>query len=116
MGHDEHWFSDVVGAALLGVATTEFFIWLHDRHDEEPGRWRIFSMSEPGAGLASQASTSVGVGVTYDWCISSKGRTAQGLSRFQFCSAKQNHNRQGNCGKDHSDNAFSGLLTGAHQT
>jgi len=67
MGHDEHWFSDVVGAALLGVATTEFFIWLHNRQDEEPGRWRIFSMSEPGAGLASQASTSVGVGVAYDW-------------------------------------------------
>lgn len=68
MGHDAHWFSDVVGAALLGVATTELFIWLHNRHDEEPGRWRIFSMSEAGPRLAGdQAFTSVGLGVAYNW-------------------------------------------------
>jgi membrane-associated phospholipid phosphatase len=34
MGHDAHWFSDVVGAALLGVGTTELFIRLHNRHDK----------------------------------------------------------------------------------
>jgi len=68
MGHDAHWFSDVVGAALLGVATTELFIWLHNRHDEEPGRWRIFSMSEAGPGLAGgRAFSSVAVGVAYSW-------------------------------------------------
>jgi membrane-associated phospholipid phosphatase len=68
MGHDAHWFSDVVGAALLGVATTELFIWLHNRHDEEPGRWRIFSMSEAGPRLAGdQALSSVGLGVAYSW-------------------------------------------------
>ena len=42
MGHDAHWFSDVIGAALLGVGTTKLFLWLHERHDEEPGRWRLF--------------------------------------------------------------------------
>jgi len=68
MGHDAHWFSDVVGAALLGVATTELFIWLHNRHDEEPGRWRIFSMSAAGPRLAGdQAFSSVGLGVAYSW-------------------------------------------------
>jgi membrane-associated phospholipid phosphatase len=65
MGHDEHWFSDVVGAALLGVATTELFIWLHNQHDEEPGRWRIFSMSPPTGVTDSQAS--LGVGAAYSW-------------------------------------------------
>jgi membrane-associated phospholipid phosphatase len=68
MGHDAHWFSDVVGAALLGVATTELFIWLHNRHDQEPGRWRIFSMSEAAPGLAGkQAFSSMGVGVAFTW-------------------------------------------------
>jgi membrane-associated phospholipid phosphatase len=68
MGHDEHWFSDVVGAALLGVATTELFIWLHNRHDEEPGRWRFFSMSEAGAALANrQPFSSIGIGLAYNW-------------------------------------------------
>jgi membrane-associated phospholipid phosphatase len=68
MGHNAHWFSDVVGAALLGVATTKLFIWLHNRHDEEPGRWRIFSMSEAGPRLASDpAFSSVGIGVAYNW-------------------------------------------------
>jgi membrane-associated phospholipid phosphatase len=68
MGHDAHWFSDVVGAALLGVATTEFFIWLHNRHDEEPGRWRIFSMSEAGPQRAArQPFSSLGVGFAYNW-------------------------------------------------
>jgi hypothetical protein len=52
LGHDAHWFSDVVGGALLGVGTTELFIWLHNQRDEEPRRWRIFSMSEAGPGLA----------------------------------------------------------------
>jgi membrane-associated phospholipid phosphatase len=68
IGNDDHWFSDVVGAALLGTATTELFIWLHNRHDEEAGRWRIFSMSEAGSGLArNQAFTSMGVGLAYNW-------------------------------------------------
>jgi membrane-associated phospholipid phosphatase len=68
MGHDAHWFSDVVGAALLGIGTTELFIWLHNRYDEEPGRWRIFSMTEADPRLvANQAFSSLGIGVAYCW-------------------------------------------------
>jgi membrane-associated phospholipid phosphatase len=66
MGHDDHWFSDVIGAALLGVGTTELFIWLHNRHDEEPGRWRVFSMSEGGP-ARGQTFPSVGAGLAYNW-------------------------------------------------
>ncbi len=47
MGNNAHWFSDVVGAALLGAGTTELFIYLHRRHEQEPSRWRIFPASEP---------------------------------------------------------------------
>jgi membrane-associated phospholipid phosphatase len=68
MGHDAHWFSDVVGAALLGVGTTELFIWLHNRHDEQPDRWRIFAVSEAGAGSAgTQPFSSLGAGLAYNW-------------------------------------------------
>ena len=66
MGHDAHWFSDVIGAALLGVGTTELFLWLHKRHDEEPSRWRIFSMSA-GDAAANNSLPSIGVGVAYSW-------------------------------------------------
>jgi membrane-associated phospholipid phosphatase len=67
MGHDAHWFSDVVGAALLGVATTELFIWLHNRHDEEPSRWRIFPISEASPASSGQTFSSFGVGFAYNW-------------------------------------------------
>ena len=66
MGHDAHWFSDVIGAALLGIATTELFLWLHKRHDEEPSRWRIFSMSMPDA-VTTNSCASIGLGVAYNW-------------------------------------------------
>lgn len=66
MGHDAHWFSDVIGAALLGVGTTELFLWLHKRHDEEPSRWRIFAMSAPD-GMMSNSQVSIGVGAAYNW-------------------------------------------------
>lgn len=66
MGHDAHWFSDVVGAALLGVGATELFLWLHKRHEAEPDRWRIFAASAP-AGPAGNAQASIGVGVAYSW-------------------------------------------------
>jgi len=68
MGHDEHWFSDVVGAALLGAGTTELFIWLHKRHEEEPGRWRLLTMDEPQTPVAAaQAMAPVGLGIAYNW-------------------------------------------------
>jgi membrane-associated phospholipid phosphatase len=47
MGHDAHWFSDVVGAALLGVGTTELFLYLHRQHEEHPWRFRIFPWRRP---------------------------------------------------------------------
>jgi hypothetical protein len=66
MGNDAHWFSDVIGAALLGVGTTELFLWLHKRHDEEPSRWRIFAMSAQD-GMVTNRQSSIGVGVAYSW-------------------------------------------------
>jgi membrane-associated phospholipid phosphatase len=66
MGNNAHWFSDVVGAALLGVGTTELLLWLHKRHEAEPSRWRIFSMSAPSGPRAS-TQPSVGMGVAYNW-------------------------------------------------
>ncbi|MBV8773210.1 MAG: phosphatase PAP2 family protein [Deltaproteobacteria bacterium] len=66
MGHDAHWFSDVIGAALLGVGTTELFLWLHKRHDEEPSRWRIFSMSADNV-MANNNQPSIGIGFAYSW-------------------------------------------------
>lgn len=66
MAHDAHWFSDVIGAALLGVGTTELFLWLHKRHDEEPSRWRIFAMSASD-GMMNNSQASIGVGAAYNW-------------------------------------------------
>jgi membrane-associated phospholipid phosphatase len=67
MGHDAHWFSDVVGAALLGWGTTELLIYLHARHAEEPSRWRIFPMGPP-AGLPDDRNlASIGCAVAYLW-------------------------------------------------
>src|SRR5262249_44122678 len=42
VGHDAHWFSDVVGAGLLGTGTTELLLYLHRQHENQPGRWRLF--------------------------------------------------------------------------
>jgi hypothetical protein len=42
MGHDAHWFSDVVGGALLGAGTTELLLYLHRQHETQPERWRLF--------------------------------------------------------------------------
>jgi membrane-associated phospholipid phosphatase len=67
MGHDAHWFSDVVGAALLGWGTTELFLYLHARHAEEPSRWRIIPMG-PQAALPGDGSVaSAGCSVAYFW-------------------------------------------------
>ncbi|MBV8362638.1 MAG: phosphatase PAP2 family protein [Deltaproteobacteria bacterium] len=66
MGHDAHWFSDVIGATLLGVGATELFLWLHQRHDEEPSRWRIFSMTGPDS-MVTSGQPSIGIGVAYSW-------------------------------------------------
>jgi membrane-associated phospholipid phosphatase len=69
MGHDAHWFSDVVGAALLGWGTTELLIYLHKQHEREPSRWRIFAIASPppGAPTQTQVSFATGLGVNYSW-------------------------------------------------
>jgi membrane-associated phospholipid phosphatase len=69
MGHDAHWFSDVVGAALLGVGTTELFLYLHKKHEEEPHRFTIFPVTPPAAPGTAQtvAPTGMGVGLAYRW-------------------------------------------------
>jgi membrane-associated phospholipid phosphatase len=68
MGHDAHWFSDVVGAGLLGWGTTELFLYLHKRHKEEPSRWRIFAANAPSTPISgTQVSPSIGLGVAYNW-------------------------------------------------
>ncbi len=68
MGHDAHWFSDVVGAGLLGWGTTELFIHLHRQHELEPDRWRIFPISAPpGPASQNQSPFTSGLGLSYSW-------------------------------------------------
>jgi membrane-associated phospholipid phosphatase len=58
MGHDAHWFSDVVGSALIGVGTTELLLYMHKEHEDNPTHYWIFPMATPRGG---------GVSVGYDW-------------------------------------------------
>jgi membrane-associated phospholipid phosphatase len=68
MGHDAHWFSDVVGAGLLGWGSTELFLYLHKRHEKEPQRWRIFPLTAPPAGTSTASNGAfTGVGFEYRW-------------------------------------------------
>ncbi len=70
MGNDAHWFSDVVGAALLGSLSTELFIYLHKKHEAEPSRWRILPYTPPppptGA-TTMQNMMPTGLEVAYSW-------------------------------------------------
>jgi hypothetical protein len=71
MGNNAHWFSDVTGAALLGVGTTELLIIrLHKRHQTESNRWRIFSMSASSVPMVS-TGLSIGLGAAYSWSVMS---------------------------------------------
>jgi membrane-associated phospholipid phosphatase len=68
MGHDAHWFSDVVGAALLGVGTTELFIYLHHQHEEHPWRFRIFPVAPPApANPPAQSFAPTGLMFAFYW-------------------------------------------------
>jgi membrane-associated phospholipid phosphatase len=68
MGHNEHWFSDVVGAALLGVGTTELFLYLHRRHQENPNSFKLFAVSAPPTSShAGQTVAPTGLGVALNW-------------------------------------------------
>jgi hypothetical protein len=40
-------WSLVVKRVAQAQSAGELFIWLHNLHDEEPGRWQIFSVSPP---------------------------------------------------------------------
>jgi len=59
MGHDEHWLSDIVGAGLVGVGTTELLYYLHRRHEENPQHYWIFPVSSDRGGG--------GLGFCYNW-------------------------------------------------
>jgi membrane-associated phospholipid phosphatase len=69
MGHDVHWFSDVIGAALLGVGTTELFIWLHREHELNPDRFKIFPLATPPATAPRGARSYVplGASLAFSW-------------------------------------------------
>jgi membrane-associated phospholipid phosphatase len=67
MGHDAHWFSDVVGAALLGWGTTELFLYLHEQHAAEPSRWRVIPMGPQAALPDDRSVASAGCSVAYFW-------------------------------------------------
>jgi membrane-associated phospholipid phosphatase len=67
MGHDAHWFSDVVGAALLGWGTTKLFLYLHEQHAEEPSRWRIIPMGPQAALPGDRSAPFAGCSVAYFW-------------------------------------------------
>ncbi len=69
MGHDAHWFSDVVGAAFLGALTTELFIYLHRKHAEEPNRWRLIPLtaSQVLPQSRSQSFAPEGLAIAYQW-------------------------------------------------
>jgi undecaprenyl-diphosphatase len=66
MGHDAHWFSDVVGGGLLGWGTTELLLYLHDKHAQDPTRWRIFPLAPPEDERTSRVAPA-GLEVAYDW-------------------------------------------------
>jgi membrane-associated phospholipid phosphatase len=68
IGHDAHWLTDVVGTALLGWGSTELFLYLHDKHANEPTRWRIFPIAGTPVGNTGRADTAMaGIGVEYCW-------------------------------------------------
>jgi len=65
MGHDAHWFSDIAGAAILGVGTTELLLYLHRQHSTQLDRWRFFPVSgSPGGGGGKGGE---GLGISYSW-------------------------------------------------
>ncbi len=72
MGKDEHWLSDVIGAAIVGVGTTELMFYLHRRRAADPSRFRIFPVSAGSLGStvrqgAAQSMAPQGLGVSYEW-------------------------------------------------
>jgi hypothetical protein len=67
MGYNAHWFSDVVGAALLGTLTTELLIHLHAEHALDSGsRWHLFAETPPPTPMDPNGF-GFGVGLAYNW-------------------------------------------------
>jgi membrane-associated phospholipid phosphatase len=68
MGNDAHWFSDVVGGALLGIGTTELFLYLHRQHEKHPWRFRIFPVAPPvPMGGAHRGLPPAGLTIAFYW-------------------------------------------------
>jgi len=68
MGHDARWFSDVVGAALLGVGTTELFLYFHRQHEEHPWQFRIFPATPPVSSKSSAQSVApISIKLAFYW-------------------------------------------------
>jgi membrane-associated phospholipid phosphatase len=69
MGHNAHWFSDVVGAALLGSGTTELLLYLHKQRDDLPGHFRIFPLTafDDGSAQRLHRPTPFGIGMSFIW-------------------------------------------------
>ncbi|MGH8013330.1 MAG: phosphatase PAP2 family protein [Candidatus Binataceae bacterium] len=67
MGNDAHWFSDVVGAALAGVGTTELLLYLHRYNAEHPRTWHIFPLSSYANPAQRTSGMPTGLSVAYTW-------------------------------------------------
>jgi membrane-associated phospholipid phosphatase len=61
MGLDEHWLSDIAGAAIVGIGSTELLLYLHRQHAANPGRFRIF----PVTPLESPHQTGIGISFNF---------------------------------------------------
>jgi hypothetical protein len=60
-------FSDVIGATLLGVGTTELFLYLHQRHQENLNSFKVFALSAPPTSAhARQTVVPTGIGVAFN--------------------------------------------------
>jgi len=68
MGNDAHWFSDVVGGALLGIGTTELFLYLHRQHETHPWRFRIFPYTPPAPTAGNKRDlVPSGLTIAFSW-------------------------------------------------
>jgi membrane-associated phospholipid phosphatase len=65
MGHNAHWFSDIVGAGLLGVGTTELLRWLHSQHQQHPSRFYIVPVTTPTDHAGPHTSLPTGLGIAF---------------------------------------------------
>jgi membrane-associated phospholipid phosphatase len=67
MGHDAHWFSDVVGAALVGFGTTELLLYLHRYNAEHSNTWHIFPITPSTNPARRTSAMPAGLNFAYTW-------------------------------------------------